>query len=142
MGGPKSHGSNKRLQRITDAHYKLVFGHHPAFPVNGFIGDYQRNLDAENRRAFWQVLVQHGVLAYLCSHMLAFDVQIHEGVLQVMTAGAGTVPHMPEDSEYLHCVQVAVDNFGASLPSIGHKGTVREWLTWPLTLPSSETWTR
>jgi hypothetical protein len=72
--------------------------------------------------------------------MLAFDVQVHEGVLQIMTAGAGTVPHMPEDSEYLHCVQVAVDHLGLRYQVLDVHGTRREWLTWPITLPSSNTW--
>jgi hypothetical protein len=128
------------LSRHADARYKLVFGHHPAFPVNGYLGDYQRNLEAENRQAFWQILVRHGALAYLCSHMLAFDVQVHEGVLQIMTAGAGTVPLIPEDSEYLHCVQVALDPLGLRYQVLDVNGTRREWLTWPITLPSSGTW--
>ena len=52
---------------------------------------------------------RHGVLASICSHILAFDVQVHEGVLQLLTAGAGTAHRMPEGIEYLHCVQVSLD---------------------------------
>ncbi len=96
------------LAAHADAAYKLVLGHHPAYPINRFSGDYQRNLDAESRRDFWRVLVRHKVLAYVCSHIMAFDVQVHEGVLQITTAGVGTLPHMPEDVEYLHCVQAAL----------------------------------
>jgi len=77
------------LHRHADARHKLVLGHHPVFPINGFSGDYQRQIGPEHAGGFWNVLVEAGVLAYLCSHILAFDVQVHRGVLQVCTAGAG-----------------------------------------------------
>ncbi len=76
------------LAAHADARYKLVLGHHPVFPINGYSGDFQREIEHENGRHFWEILVHHGVLAYFCSHMLAFDTQVHDGVLQVMTAGA------------------------------------------------------
>lgn len=125
-----------------DAAHKLVLGHHPAWPINGFSGDYQRNFDAETRRDFWRVLVRHGVLAYLCSHIMSFDVQVHEGVLQVTTAGAGTQPLMPEDVEYLHCVQAALDAGGLRYQVLDTAGAVREWLSWPLEVPPSGGWAR
>ena len=73
-----------------------------------------RRLSARHRprstaRRFWEILVRHGVLAYVCSHILAFDLQVHDGVLQILTAGAGTAHRMPEDIEYLHCIQAALD---------------------------------
>ena len=128
------------LAAHADAQHKLVFGHHPAFPINGFPGDYQRNLDAENRRALWQVLVRHQVIAYICSHIMAFDVQVHEGVLQILTAGAGTDPLMPEGIEYHHCVQAALDAEGLRYQVLDTAGEVREWLTWPFELPASDSW--
>ena len=76
------------LQEHQDARHKLVLGHHPVFPINGFSGAYQRELGPEYTRPFWDVLVKNGVLAYVCSHILAFDVQVHSGVLQICTAGA------------------------------------------------------
>ena len=57
-----------------------------------------------------------GVLAYVCSHILAFDVQVHQGVLQILTGGAGThdmhLGLMPEEPEYFHLVQGAIDTDG------------------------------
>ena len=35
--------------------------HHPVFPVNGFGGPLQRDLAPEDGRAFWRVLVRHGL---------------------------------------------------------------------------------
>lgn len=116
-----------------DARYKLVLGHHPVFPVNGFAGAYQREIAPKDGREFWDILVRHKVLAYLCSHILAFDVQVHEGVLQVLTAGAGTEHRMPEGIEYLHCVQATVDALGIRYQVLDEFGTVREWLKWPVT---------
>jgi hypothetical protein len=71
---------------------------------------------------------------------MAFDVQVHDGVLQIVTAGAGTLPHMPEDIEYLHCVQAALDDEGLRYQVLDTSGQPREWLAWPLKLPHSTNW--
>jgi len=131
---------DRTLARHADARYKLVLGHHPVYPVNGFAGVYQREIAPENGQRFWQVLVRHGVLAYLCSHILAFDAQVHDGVLQITTAGAGTAGLMPGGSEYHHCVQMALDAGGLRYQVLDTAGQIREWLAWPLELPSLTTW--
>ena len=119
------------LARHADARWKFVVGHHPAFPVNGYAGAYQRTIGDEHVTGFWRILREHGVLAYLCSHILAFDVQCHQGVLQICSAGAGTAHRMPEETEYLHCVQIAVDDAGLRYQVIDDSGEVRERLEWP-----------
>ena len=131
---------DRTLSEQADARYKLVLGHHPVHPVNGFSGPYQREVGPEDGRAFWQVLVRHQVLAYVCSHILAFDVQVHDGVLQILTAGAGTAHRMPEGIEYLHAVQVVLDAGGLRYQVLDTAGQVREWLIWPLALPPVATW--
>jgi hypothetical protein len=131
---------DKTLAKHVDARYKLVVGHHPAYPANGFSGIYQRELESENAQRFWKVLVDQGVIAYICSHILAFDVQVHGGVLQITTAGAGTAPLMPEGAEYHHCVQAALDADGLRYQVLDTAGHVREWLNWPLRLPPVADW--
>jgi hypothetical protein len=128
------------LHRHADARFKFVVGHHPVFPVNGFAGAYQREIGGEHAEVFWRLLVENGVFAYLCSHILAFDVQVHEGVLQILTAGAGTAHRMPEDVEYLHCVQAALDDQGLRYQVLDPTGCVRERLSWPLQLPPCSEW--
>lgn len=128
------------LGQYGDARHKLVVGHHPVHPINGFSGAYQREIAPEHAGDFWDVLVDHGVLAYLCSHILAFDVQVHRGVLQVCTAGAGTAHRMPEGVEYLHCVQAALDKGGLRYQVLDTEGSVRERLEWPLRLPAVDQW--
>jgi hypothetical protein len=128
------------LHRHADARHKLVVGHHPVHPINGFSGAYQREIGPEHGAAFWDVLVEGGVFAYLCSHILAFDVQVHRGVLQVCTAGAGTAHRMPEGIEYLHCVQGALDADGLRYQVLDAEGRVRERLAWPLPLPDIAHW--
>jgi Calcineurin-like phosphoesterase len=119
------------LASHSDALHKLVVGHHPVFSVNGFSGQYQRDIEPISGAAFWDILVQHGVRAYLCSHILAFDIQVHRGVLQICTAGAGTAHRMPEGIEYLHCVQMALDDAGLRYQVLDTKGEAREKLDWP-----------
>lgn len=128
------------LRQHADARFKLVVGHHPVFPVNGFAGECQRQIAAEHAGTFWDLLVRHGVLAYLCSHILAFDVQVHDGVLQVLSAGAGTAHRMPEEVEYLHCVQAVLDGDGLRYQVLDQAGRLRERLSWPLRLLPSREW--
>lgn len=129
------------LGEHADARHKLVVGHHPAFPVNGFAGAYQRQIGPEHVEPFWDVLVEAGVLAYVCSHILAFDVQVRRGVLQITTAGAGTTHRMPEGAEYLHLVEGVLDDDGLRYRVIDDEGEVREGLEWPVRLPPDEAWT-
>ncbi|MDE2951119.1 MAG: metallophosphoesterase [Chloroflexota bacterium] len=128
------------LTQHADAGHKLVFGHHPVWTVNGYAGDYQRNLERDNGRRFWDALTRHGALAYVCSHILAFDAQVHGGVLQICSAGAGTAHRMPPEDEYLHIVQAALDDDGLRYQVLDRAGQVREWLRWPWTTPASESW--
>lgn len=128
------------LQDHADARHKLVVGHHPVFPVNGFEASYQREIKHETGAVFWHILVEHGVLAYVCSHILAFDVQVHQGVLQILTAGAGTAHRMPEGIEYLHALQVALDEKQLRYQVLDTDGKVREWLSWGWNIPASATW--
>jgi hypothetical protein len=125
------------LKAHADARYKLVLGHHPVFPVNGYAGAYQREIGHEYTERFWDILVEAGVFAYCCSHILAFDVQAHRGVLQICTAGAGTAHRMPEGVEYLHCIQAALDEDGLRYQVLDTEGTVRERLQWP-PMPAGE----
>jgi len=128
------------LSKHKDARHKFVLGHHPVFPVNGFSGSYQREIGHEHTGPFWDILVNGGGLAYVCSHILAFDVQVHRGVLQICTAGAGTAHRMPEGVEYLHCVQAALDEEGLRYQVLDVDGVVRERLEWPLRLADALQW--
>ena len=128
------------LHQHADARHKLVIGHHPVHPVNGFSGAYQREIGPEHATSFWDTLVHGGVTAYLCSHILAFDVQVHRGVLQICTAGAGTAHRMPEGIEYLHAVQAALDAEGLRYQVLDIDGQVRERLSWPIALPPDDRW--
>ena len=128
------------LQQHQDVRHKLVLGHHPVYPINGYTGTYQREIGHEYRDVFWDILERTGVTAYVCSHILAFDIQVHQGVLQICTAGAGTAHRMPEGVEYLHCVQAALDEDGLRYQVLDTEGVVRERLKWPLPSPSHLDW--
>jgi hypothetical protein len=47
---------------------------------------------------------------------------------------------MPEDVEYLHCVQAAIDAEGLRYQVIDVEGRVREELSWPVILPPFTDW--
>ncbi|MBW9053723.1 metallophosphoesterase family protein [Rhizobium mesosinicum] len=128
------------LRDHADARYKLVLGHHPVFPVNGYAGAYQREIGHEYAGRFWDTLVKADVFAYCCSHILAFDVQVRRGVLQICTAGAGTAHRMPEGVEYLHCIQAALDEEGLRYQVLDTEGIARESLQWPPVLARGDRW--
>jgi hypothetical protein len=124
------------LSENADAKYKFVGGHQPVWPFNGY-GMVGWIMDSRDSKQFWDVLVKHKVNAYLSSHILAFDVQAHGGVLQISTAGAGTqggYPNggfTPDRTEYLHAVQLAADGEGLGYQVLDIAGRIREWLIWP-----------
>ncbi len=133
--GVASEWLDEILTAHADARHKLVIGHHPIHPVNGY-DEYPRwRVPPEEGARFWDTLVRHGVLAYACSHIIAFDTQAHRGVLQITTGGAGTEwgpgGGMPRPPEYLHFVQVAVDDRGLALQTRDPAGALRDWLAWP-----------
>jgi Calcineurin-like phosphoesterase len=156
------------LSQNADARYKLVMGHHPAYPVNGYtnlgitdaggfleraihgskqvagVPMFRWHILPDNTQAFWDVLTRHNVLAYVCSHIIAYDVQVRRGVLQVCTAGAGTNwgpdGAMPGATEYLHLLQGALDEIGLRYQVIDTNGSLREWLQWPVQLSAVSSW--
>lgn len=126
---------SQTLESNADARWKFVVGHHPAFTVNGFAGTYQRNIGDEYVVGFWNILIDNSVVAYLRSHILAFDVQCHRGILQITSAGAGTAHRMPEGIVYLHCAQMAVDQNGLRYQVLDEDGKLRKKLSWPPSVP-------
>jgi hypothetical protein len=122
------------LAAHPDARHRVVAGHHPIFPVNGY-GDRPNWCVAEDEaKRFWSVLVRHRVLAYLCSHIIAYDVQEHDGVLQICSGGAGT-NYGPDGfmgkGEYHHFVQATLDAKGLHLQTVDVDGVVRERFSRP-----------
>ncbi|GHF72904.1 hypothetical protein FHX82_000631 [Amycolatopsis bartoniae] len=128
------------LAEHADAEYKFVAGHYPVFPVNGYSEAPQWCFKPDERERFWDALVRRGVDAYLCSHVIAFDVQVRKGIPQVTSAGAGTSPHMPEGVEYLHVTQLAVDRAGSRYQVLDVHGNVRERLEWPFPAGGAKDW--
>jgi hypothetical protein len=93
------------LREHRDARWKLVSGHHPMHPVNGF-EHYNWRIWHTDGQAFWKVLVAHRVDAYLCAHVIAFDAQVHDGVPQLCSAGGG-FPVKWGNAEYDHYARAA-----------------------------------
>lgn len=125
---------DKVLAENRDARFKLVLGHTPVFPINGYRARIW-NMSPEFGEPFWEVLVRHEVDAYLCSHVIAFDAQVHRNVLQITTGGAGTNAGpggcMPAPVEYHHLVQLALDDGELRAQVLDMEGQRREGFTWP-----------
>ena len=137
--GGRGHVESEWLDEVLAAHrdaaYKLVAGHHPVHAVNGYDEQPRWCIVEEEARPFWTTLVRHGVIAYLCSHIIAFDVQEHQGVAQICSGGAGTnygPGGFMGEGEYHHFVQAALDGHGFRLQSVDDTGRVRETYSHPL----------
>jgi hypothetical protein len=132
------------LEKHGDAKYKFVAGHYPVFPVNGYEANPQWCFPPHLRKPFWDIMLKHRVNAYLASHIIAFDVQVHNGLLQITSASAGSVfgpdGFMRGKEEYLHAVQMAVDEQGLRYQVHDHQGVIKELLVWPFVLPRTSEW--
>lgn len=127
------------LARHADARFKFVASHYPVFSVNGFRPPCWR-VCAEDAAPLWKTLVKHGISAYLCAHVIAFDVQIHEGIPQICSGGGGYSLLYPPQTEYNHAAQLAVDPRGLAWQAIDTTGTTREQGSWPFVCPPVKQW--
>jgi hypothetical protein len=118
---------------------KLVFGHHPIHSVNGYCLHPLWRVAPELGARAWGVLRASGVSAYICSHILAFDFQVHDGVIQLCTAGGGASYGpgglMPASVEYHHFVECSFRKtesghaFRCAVTDV--HGVCRERISWP-----------
>jgi hypothetical protein len=127
------------LARHRDARFRFVASHYPVFPVNGFRPPCWR-VGAEDAGPLWQTVVKHRVSAYLCAHLIAFDVQLHDGIPQICSGGAGYPLLYPPQTEYHHAVQLAVDSSRLAWQAVDTSGIVREQGAWPLDCPPVAEW--
>lgn len=110
-GGVDCDVLERRLSALDPSLPIVVIGHHPIWPVNGFGNDLSPwNIPADEGKRAWDIMRAKGVTLYACSHIIAFDVQLHDGLVQLCTGGAGTeygpAGAMPGLVEGLHAVLV------------------------------------
>ena len=69
--------------------FTLVFGHEPAFPKFRHVGN---SLDEhmQDRDAFWRVLQQNHVRAFISGHIHFYYREMHDGVYQICDGTAGS----------------------------------------------------
>ncbi len=96
-----------RAAKERGARHIFVFGHDPAFPISGaHLGDGLPNVGSlpggkadlshlPHRDAFWDILVEFGVTAYVCGHEHLYGRQSIRGVYQIVTGGAGAPLYLP-----------------------------------------------
>lgn len=108
---------------------RLVAGHYPFHPVNGYTEVPKWVFAAEQRAQAWRLFKQAGVQAYLCSHIIAFDVQVHDDIVQLCSGGAGT-EYGPDGvmgpGEFRHFVTCTVSPERFVFEAIDENGRPRE----------------
>jgi Calcineurin-like phosphoesterase len=70
--------------------FTFVFGHEPAFPKYRHIGN---SLDEhrQDRNAFWKVLKQYHVRAFISGHVHFYYKELHDGVYQICDGTGGSL---------------------------------------------------
>ncbi len=90
--------------RRKDHDHVFVFGHSPAYPVSishmhdclSNVGRDPENFNLENlphRDAFWALLGEYGVTAYICGHEHVYVRQRIKGVWHITSGGGGAPPY-------------------------------------------------
>lgn len=70
----------------------FIFGHFPAYPIGHHRGDSLDKYPSQ-RDEVWNVFKEYGVGIYFCGHEHLYNRSIHNGIYQVITAGAGARLH-------------------------------------------------
>ncbi len=108
---------------------RLVAGHYPFHPVNGYEEVPKWVFSADQRAKAWRLFRDTGVHAYLCSHIIAFDFQVHDDVVQLCSGGAGT-EYGPDgvmgNGEFRHFVNCMVSPERFAFEAIDENGRTRE----------------
>src|SRR5215469_5114914 len=129
------------LSLVLDQHraipQKLVFGHYPVLPVNGYTTHPLWRIEPVAGERFWSLLVEHEVLAYVCSHVIAFDTRAEGGVLQICSGGAGTRygpsgNFMRGESQFFHFVACELAKGKLAMTALDEAGTARRRIDWPV----------
>lgn len=110
----------------SDKPMKLVFAHKPAYPMDGHIGS-SLDLFPARRDEFWQILVDYDVKAYFCGHEHLYDHWIHNGVHQIITAGAGAP--LSIEGAFFHFIIVDATESDAHLQVIDIDNQLRDNFT-------------
>jgi hypothetical protein len=118
------------LARHADARFKFVASHYPVFPINGFRMPCWR-VCAQDSAPLWKTMAKHRVSAYLCAHVIAFDVQVHDGIPHICSGGAGYSLLYPPQTEYHHAAQLIIDSRRLAWQAVDTTGNVREQGAWP-----------
>ena len=127
------------LHRHADARHKLVLGHHPVFPINGFSGAYQREIGPEHAADFWPRSSRPCVLAYVQPHPRLRRAGPSRSYCRSALPARERRIACPRH-RYLHCVQGALDAEGVRYQVLDTEGRVRERLSWPLPLADVTKW--
>jgi hypothetical protein len=132
------------LAQQASAPLKLIFGHHPIHPVNGYTRHPMWCLPPTARAEAWALFREYRVRAYICSHILAFDFQVHDDIIKLCSGGGGTSYGpgglMPGTTEYHHFIECAISNDTFSCSVFDVDNQLRERVTWPLCFGPATEW--
>lgn len=89
-------------QLIDAPPFVFVVGHEPAYPQNRHEDD-SLNYFEDDRNAFWQLLNDRGVLAYICGHTHVYSAHTEPGydgpTVQIDVGNAGNPPFTESDPQ-------------------------------------------
>ena len=105
--------------------YTFVFSHNPAFPVGPHVGN---SLDVypKERDAFWKLLVDNKVTAYVVGHEHLYNKINKNGVYQLVIGTSGSYPYGGYGGDYYHFATFETTQQGLQMRIIDETGKERD----------------
>ncbi len=105
--------------------YTFVFSHNPAFPVGPHVGN---SLDVypKERDAFWKLLVDNKVTAYVAGHEHLYNKINKNGVFQLVIGTSGSYPYGGYGGDYYHFATFETTSQGLQMRIIDETGKERD----------------
>ncbi len=124
----------KTVLNEAKAHHKYLFvmGHEPAFStLSIFNKPFGLESHPEQRDAFWNILKEHGVLAYFSSHEHVYDRSNRDGVWQIISGGGGSPLNQGGENNhaFFHCLLLTIPQQEEGVPSVtvlDKEGNIRD----------------
>ncbi len=114
----------------TDKEIIFAFAHRPLYPIK-HIGS-SMDVDPEKRTALQNLFEEHDVTLFACGHDHAYNSMIVNGVLHLITGGAGApLYNSPWGGAYHHYVVANVNSSGVDLDVIDTDDETRDEFSLP-----------
>ncbi|NWJ48879.1 MAG: metallophosphoesterase [Chloroflexi bacterium] len=114
--------------KATRQPYILVMSHDPAYPAGPHVGNSLDAYPAE-RDAFWKLLMDNNVTAYITGHEHLYNKSVRNGIYQLIIGTSGSYPYSGWSGDFYHFASFDVTQQAMNVQIIDETGKERDKLT-------------